>query len=72
MVLLKNQDNILPLKKEGTIAIIGAFAKKPRYQGGGSSHVNPTKLDNALEEIEKLVQGKAKIIYEEGYKLDNR
>jgi beta-glucosidase len=70
MVLLKNQDNILPLKKEGTIAIIGAFAKKPRYQGGGSSHVNPTKLDNALEEIEKLVQGKAKIIYEEGYKLE--
>ena len=71
MVLLKNQDNILPLKKEGTIAIIGEFAKKPRYQGGGSSHVNPTKLDNALEEIEKLVQGKAKIIYEEGYNLDN-
>ncbi len=71
IVLLKNQDNILPLKKEGTIAIIGAFAKKPRYQGGGSSHVNPTKLDNALEEIEKLVQGKAKIIYEEGYNLDN-
>jgi beta-glucosidase len=70
MVLLKNQDNILPLKKEGTIAIIGEFAKKPRYQGGGSSHVNPTKLDNALEEIEKLVQGKAKIIYEEGYKLE--
>ena len=66
----RNQDNILPLKKEGTIAIIGAFAKKPRYQGGGSSHVNPTKLDNALEEIEKLVQGKAKIIYEEGYKLE--
>jgi beta-glucosidase len=70
MVLLKNQDNILPLKKEGTIAIIGEFAKKPRYQGGGSSHVNPTKLDNALEEIEKIVQGKAKIIYEEGYKLE--
>jgi beta-glucosidase len=70
MVLLKNQDNILPLKKEGTIAIIGAFAKKPRYQGGGSSHVNPTKLDNALEEIEKIVQGKAKLIYEEGYKLE--
>jgi len=70
MVLLKNQDNILPLKKEGTIAIIGEFAKKPRYQGGGSSHVNPTKLDNALEEIEKIVQGKAKLIYEEGYKLE--
>ncbi|PNR96217.1 glycoside hydrolase family 3 C-terminal domain-containing protein [Petrotoga sp. 9PWA.NaAc.5.4] len=70
IVLLKNQDNILPLKKEGTIAIIGGFAKNPRYQGGGSSHVNPTKLDNALEEIEKIVQGKANVLYEEGYSLE--
>lgn len=70
IVLLKNQDNILPIKKEGTIAIIGGFAKNPRYQGGGSSHVNPTKLDNALNEIEKIVQEKVKIIYEEGYSLE--
>ncbi len=37
IVLLKNDDNILPLKESGTIAVIGAFAKHPRYQGGGSS-----------------------------------
>ncbi|MCX7845227.1 MAG: glycoside hydrolase family 3 C-terminal domain-containing protein [Dictyoglomaceae bacterium] len=69
-VLLKNEDNILPLKKEGTIALIGAFAKNPRFQGGGSSHINPTKIDNAVEEITKVVEGKANILYAEGYKLD--
>jgi len=71
MVLLKNDDKILPLRKEGKIAIIGAFAKQPRYQGGGSSHVNPTKIDNALEEIQKIVQGNAEILYEDGYKMDS-
>lgn len=69
-VLLKNENNILPLKKEGTIALIGSFAKNPRFQGGGSSHVNPTKVDNAVEEITKIVEGKANILYAEGYKLD--
>jgi len=71
MVLLKNDDKILPLKKEGKIAIIGAFAKPPRYQGGGSSHVNPTKIDNALEELQKIVQGNAEILYADGYKMDS-
>jgi len=71
MVLLKNEDNILPIKKEGTIAIIGEFATSPRYQGGGSSHVNPTKIDNLLEEIEKITQGKSKILYEKGYHIDS-
>jgi len=71
MVLLKNEDNILPIKKEGTIAIIGEFATSPRYQGGGSSHVNPIKIDNLLEEMEKITQGKSKIIYEKGYHIDS-
>lgn len=53
MVLLKN-NGILPLKKSGKIAVIGELARTPRYQGAGSSHINPTKLDNALEEIQKL------------------
>ncbi|MBS7634102.1 glycoside hydrolase family 3 C-terminal domain-containing protein [Candidatus Bathyarchaeota archaeon] len=70
-VLLKNEDNILPLRKEGTIALIGAFAKKPRYQGGGSSRVNPTMLDNAYDEILKMVEGKAKVLYADGYRLDS-
>jgi len=69
MVLLKNEENILPLKKEGNIAIIGAFVKTPRYQGGGSSHINPTKLDNVLEEIEKTAGSRCIISYSEGFSL---
>lgn len=70
MVLLKNEDSILPLKKEGTLAVIGAFATNPRFQGGGSSHVSPTKVDSALNEIEKMAGPGMKILFAEGYKLD--
>ena len=52
MVLLKNEDHILPLKKGTKVALIGDFAKFPRYQGAGSSNVNCTKLENALTAIE--------------------
>lgn len=54
MVLLKNDDAILPLKKGQKIAIIGEMAKAPRFQGAGSSVINPTKLDNAYDELSKL------------------
>ncbi|WP_342043277.1 glycoside hydrolase family 3 C-terminal domain-containing protein [Bacillus sp. OTU2372] len=70
MVLLKNEDHILPLKREGTIAVIGEFVKKPRFQGGGSSHIVPTKLDNILDEIESI-SGNANVIYSQGYNLDS-
>jgi beta-glucosidase len=69
-VLLKNEENILPLSKTGRIAVIGAFAKVPRYQGGGSSHVNPVKLDNAYDEIVRSAGSDAAIIYAAGYKMD--
>lgn len=49
MVLLKNDGQILPLQKEKTIAIIGDFAYSPRYQGAGSSVVNPTQLETIAE-----------------------
>lgn len=49
IVLLKNQENILPLKAGAKVAVIGDFAKNPRYQGAGSSIVNPTRLDNTLD-----------------------
>lgn len=45
IVLLEN-DGILPLRKDTSVAIIGEFAKAPRYQGAGSSQVNPTKLED--------------------------
>lgn len=51
MVLLKNENNILPLNRTDKVVIIGDFAQKPRYQGAGSSIVNPTKLDNTISVI---------------------
>lgn len=71
MVLLKNEDKILPLEKKGTIAVIGEFAKKPRYQGGGSSHVNPTKLNSILEEMEASSGKQTNILFAQGYNLEN-
>jgi beta-glucosidase len=70
MVLLKNEDRILPLKKEGTVAVIGGFANTPRYQGGGSSHINPTTLDNSLEEIENASGKNTNVLFAQGYHLD--
>ena len=48
IVLLKNKNKILPLKEGAKVAIIGDFAKNPRYQGAGSSIVNPLHLDSVL------------------------
>nr|WP_258958415.1 glycoside hydrolase family 3 C-terminal domain-containing protein [Bacillus mobilis] len=69
MVMLQNEDSILPLKREGTVAVIGEFAKQPRYQGGGSSHINPTKLESILEEIEMVSGEKTNILFAQGYDL---
>ena len=62
-VLVKNQ-NILPFTAKQPILVIGAFAKQPRYQGGGSSKVIPVLLENALEELQKLG---AEVVFAEGY-----
>lgn len=48
-VLLKNEGGILPLQQGAKIAVIGAMAKSPRYQGAGSSHINPTGLSQPLD-----------------------
>ena len=53
IVLLKNEDEILPIKEGQKVAVIGDFAKVARYQGAGSSIVNPTRLDNTLECLDK-------------------
>lgn len=66
IVLLKNQDNILPLKPGTKVAVIGDFAKKPRYQGAGSSLVNPAKEPEAILDM----IGEYDIVmvsYEQGY-----
>lgn len=57
IVLLKNDGGLLPLAKDATIAVVGAFAAEPRYQGAGSSMISPTRLDNALDEIRSLATG---------------
>lgn len=69
MVLLKNNDNLLPLSKDAKIAIIGELAKQPRYQGGGSSHIVPTKLDIPFEEIHTAMGGSSEVVYAQGYEL---
>ncbi|MDD2534923.1 MAG: glycoside hydrolase family 3 C-terminal domain-containing protein, partial [Eubacteriales bacterium] len=53
-VLLKNEGPVLPLRPGQQVAIIGAFAENPRYQGGGSSHINPTRITRAIHEIRKV------------------
>lgn len=64
MVLLKNDENILPLKAGQKVAVIGEMAKAPRFQGAGSSVINPTKLDNAYDELKKLG---VDVTYAQGY-----
>lgn len=49
IVLLKNEENVLPLKKDKKVAVIGDFAEEARYQGAGSSIVNPTKLSHTVD-----------------------
>jgi beta-glucosidase len=65
-VLLKNDENLLPLRANAKIALIGRFAKSPRYQGAGSSQMNPTRLDNLYDELTKLV-GEDMLSYAPGY-----
>lgn len=66
IVLLKNKENILPLKADTKVAIIGDFAKTPRYQGAGSSIVNPLKLDSILGSLGE--SGLRSVGYAAGYK----
>ncbi|MFZ3590060.1 glycoside hydrolase family 3 C-terminal domain-containing protein [Bacillus sp. DJP31] len=70
MVLLKNEDDVLPLKKEGTLTIIGGFVENPRYQGGGSSHIIPTLIDSTFEEIKKMAGRNTNVLYAKGYQLE--
>ena len=54
MVLMKNDNNLLPLKKDAKVALIGEMARTPRYQGAGSSLINPIKLDSAYETMKEM------------------
>lgn len=65
VVLLKNEGNILPLNQDKKVAVIGDFAREARYQGAGSSIVNPTVLENTLDSIE--ASGLNNIGFESGF-----
>lgn len=68
MVLLKNGGGLLPLDKQQSVAVIGAFAAQPRYQGGGSSHIVPTRMDTALEFMNSMAEGE--VAFAPGYRLE--
>jgi beta-glucosidase len=69
MVLLKNENSILPLNTKNSLAIIGEFAQKPRYQGAGSSQIVPTFLDQFTNILDKEYSD-VQYHYAKGYDLN--
>lgn len=67
MVLLKNENGILPIDPNAKVTIIGEFAANPRYQGAGSSRVNPWKVPTLLE----ITADCPNVIYAEGFGMDD-
>mgnify|MGYP002624457766 CR=1 FL=1 len=65
-VLLKNEGGVLPLKDGEKIAIVGEFAEKPRYQGGGSSHINSFKVTSLLDAV-----ADKGVTYAQGYHISS-
>ena len=65
IVLLKNTDDVLPVPAGKKLAVIGAFAKTPRFQGAGSSLVNPIQVTNAFDELTAQF-GAANVAHTEG------
>ena len=74
IVLLKNEpkngEKVLPLKKEKKTAFIGGFAEKPRYQGGGSSHINSHKVVSARSVVQEKQNVYGDVLYAEGFSAE--
>ncbi len=68
IVLLKNEDSVLPLSGDENIAFIGMLAKQTRFEGGGSSHVVPTQVESAYEEMCRLLN--RTVPFAAGYRMD--
>jgi beta-glucosidase len=68
-VLLKNARGVLPLRPEpgSTVAVIGEFARTPRFQGAGSSQVNATRVDVALDELRSALARRAEVNFAAGF-----
>ena len=71
IVLLKDAVQLLPIgTTTGSIALIGGFARTPRFQGAGSSEVNPTRVDTLFEELPLLLGPDANVTFAEGYGVE--
>src|SRR5215207_9221018 len=66
-VLLKNDGGTLPLAPGARVAVVGEFARTPRFQGGGSSHVNATRVDDALGSLQGVL---GEVAFAPGITLD--
>ncbi|MEN0070718.1 MAG: beta-glucosidase [Propionicimonas sp.] len=69
IVLLKNDAGLLPLDGSGSVAVIGALAARPRIQGGGSSRVNPTRVDDLLDALRRRLAN-TRVDFAAGYPED--
>lgn len=70
VVLLKNEGGLLPLAAGARVAVVGAFAKEPRFQGAGSSMITPHRVDDAWTELEALRGEASGLSYAPGYRRD--
>ncbi|HET9094619.1 MAG TPA: glycoside hydrolase family 3 C-terminal domain-containing protein, partial [Solirubrobacteraceae bacterium] len=72
VVLLKNERDLLPINPEagGPVAVIGEFARTPRFQGAGSSQVNPTRLDNALDALRAGLERRREVRFAPGFEIE--
>jgi beta-glucosidase len=74
LVLLKNDGGLLPIRPEAvtSVAVLGPYARTPRYQGGGSSHVNPTRVVSPLEALTEALGPGVTVRFAPGGQEDGR
>jgi beta-glucosidase len=72
VVLLANDGDLLPLDAggRGAVAVVGELARTPRFQGAGSSQVNPTRLDTALDALRAALAGRRDVVFAAGYEIE--
>ncbi|HEY88167.1 MAG TPA: glycosyl hydrolase [Thermoflexia bacterium] len=69
LVLLKNEGGLLPLQAGQKLALIGSAAREAHFQGGGSSHIHPTRVDSPYDEIAALA-GEVELLFAPGYQAE--
>ncbi len=69
LVLLKNEGGLLPLQAGQKLALIGSAAREAHFQGGGSSHIHPTRVDSPYDEVAALA-GEVELLFAPGYQAE--